>query len=841
MVRKIYIGVIPLLLATVMALTMPVLADLMSDERQIDTAARTALAQQAAAGALDGTASVIVPDFSLVQTSDIVIQGTTAFGMIVVRVPDDLHGTPDLRVFIARQTAAGWEVALEYTPTFYEWLAQAPDGLMSLRARRLLLQGAVQNRRDDLDSAQGNGNALLSWPFQFGETWTFVGGPHGNNGDSVRPWTAIDLAVEGVGRVRAARDGVVWRSSACPNFVRVDHSEGWQTGYYHLANEQVVNGQYVERGAWLGNTSSQVGCGGWSSGPHVHFTLRRYGSYLNINGHDIGGWTIEEGTAAYGGCTKRVRDNFRVCRPHGQVYNDGSIGSGDYKERHDLNADAVPDIWAVNMRDAGVNRTSLHVVSGSGLQNTLFSGATGMPQQPAHLNTAFAAGHYNNDRIPDLYVIHRLDGSETTALRVMNGADPRWLLLDTATALPPYDNSVSFAVADYNRDGAPDLWAIHPRDPAKNAVSVRIVSGKSWQTVLVDTATSLPLQSAYSDVNFAAADYNADGFPDLWAIYPRDTERESVSVKIISGRDFTTVLVDREVARAMLSTDITAFGFMVADVNLDFVPDLWVIDRARGNVVVYSGKDFTTVLRSGPTALPNSYGDDWHILGSDRARESLPPLPPVITSPAFGQEINTAGVRLEWQPAPLAREYLIIVSQVGVPGVLVQRRVSAAEVCNARFCRIATAALGVKLLDNQSYRWRVRAINPYGRTVSQNMLIVVDRPGLPTLTVPDGAVFTETPVLTWAGTPQTTLYRLVIRPAGKPILARHNLQAVECPEGLCAFLLPDALADGLYEWRVIARDQINGGSSTTDWRMFSVVMPPDPETTAEAAATPAVP
>lgn len=827
--RRLRIGLTLLLF---LAAAMPTLADLTSDERLIDAAAKAALI-----GSEDGAFTRAAVD-NRILTSDIVIQNENniAFGMIVVRAQEGVHGAPELRLFLARRSANDWKVALEYTPKFYKWLSKAPDGLMSLSARSMLLEAAVSETRgeESLAAPQGNGASLLNWPFQLGETWTFIGGPHGNNGDSNRPWTALDLGVEGIGRVRAARDGIVWRSASCPNFVRIDHNDGWQTGYYHLSNEQVSNGQFVERGRWLGNTSNGVGCGGWSSGPHTHFTLRRYNSYLNIAGHDVGGWTIEEGSAAYGGCAKRVRDQYRVCKPYGQVYNDGSIGSGDYKERHDYNADAVPDVWAVNMRDAGTNSTSVYIASGTNLQNRLLGQGTGMPQQPDYLNTAFAAADYNNDRVPDLYVIHRLDGSNTTALRVMNGADLRWLLLDTTTALPPYDNSVSFAVSDYNRDGAPDLWAINPRDPATNSVSVRIASGKNWNATLANTGTALPKQSPYADVNFAAADYDADGIADLWAIYPRDTEREAVSVKIISGKDWQTVLVDKAVALPMLSTDITVFGFMVADLDVDFTPDLWYVDRRNSTVTVLSGDDFTTTLRTGKAALPTSYGPDWHILGSDRAREALAPSAPAIVTPAMDTQLNKTNVRFEWQPAPLAREYVLSVKEPGKTPIVLQR-FTAAQACNARICRVGSGSLGVVLQDDKTYRWKVKAINAYGKTKSQNMRIFTDIPGAPTLTVPDGIEFPSAPIFLWTGTEQTVKYRLFIQKTDGTLRIKPKIKAATCPQQQCIYIPTETLPDGEYRWMVRAIEPTVGGTSESEWRTFTIqtspTLTPDPSPT----------
>jgi murein DD-endopeptidase MepM/ murein hydrolase activator NlpD len=818
----------------------------------IDAAAKAALRVGMSSGLFDAGRMAQNPLAAAphqIVTSDIQFNaaGTTALGMLVIRVPDGVHGAPELRLFIARwrPREARWEVALEGTPRFVEWLDALPRGLLGTPAREALLDAqATPDIADSaLDSPLGNGASLLSWPFRLGQTWTFVGGPHGNNGDSVRPWTALDLAVQGSGRVLAAREGTVYRSSACPNFVRIDHGGGWQTGYYHLASEQVVNGQFVERGTWIGNTSNNVGCGGWSSGPHVHFTLRRNNVYLNIGGQDIGGWTIEEGSAGYMGCARRVRDGYRVCRPYGQVYNDGTIGSGDYQDRLDYNADAVPDVWAVNMRDAATNSTSVRVASGTNLQSLLLDAATGMPQQPAYLNTAFAAADYDGDDVPDLWVIHRLDGAGQTALRIMRGDNLRFLLLDAITALPPYDDSVAFAVADYNRDGTPDLWAIIPREPGKSGVGVRVVSGKNLSSTLLNKTTSLAQPSAYADVSFALADYDADGFSDLWAITPRDTARESVSVQIISGADWQTVLVDAPVALPMQSTDIGVYGFSVGDYNADFTPDLAWVNRNNGQVKIFSGTDFTTVLRAGKSALPKAYGPDWHILGSDRSREALPPMPATLLSPADEITLNALTARLEWEPAPLATGYIVQIREPGKPP-LAQKAVTAAQVCTPKLCKLGTTGLGVALRDGLTYMWVARATNAYGKTTTTARRFTVDVPGLPTLLVADGATLTPGAALTWQIMPLTESSKLVVENVTTGARIPAIYPAATCPDGLCQFTLPADLAPGEYRWQVIARAPSLKGKSPSAWQTFNLLASstptptPTPTATSTATATP---
>jgi murein DD-endopeptidase MepM/ murein hydrolase activator NlpD len=164
----------------------------------------------------------------------------------------------------------------------------------------------------------GDSSAQLFLPWATGQSWRLLGGPH-NFHSTGTPWSSLDFA-GGDGLVRAARGGVVRRD--CANFVRIDHGDGWHTSYYHLTNIRVRSGQTVPRGQVLGTISTATGCGGTADVAHVHFTLWRFTGRFDfsnrqqypISGVSIGGWTVEQGSAAYSGCLVRDFDGTRICR-----------------------------------------------------------------------------------------------------------------------------------------------------------------------------------------------------------------------------------------------------------------------------------------------------------------------------------------------------------------------------------------------------------------------------------------------------------------------------------------------------------------------------------------------
>jgi len=84
----------------------------------------------------------------------------------------------------------------------------------------------------------------------------------------------------------------------------IDHAGGWHTGYYHMVNIQVSNGQLVAQGALLGDMGTATPCGGWADGAHVHFTLWQYdgvttgypaaSTAVAWHGIPLGGWRFAD-------------------------------------------------------------------------------------------------------------------------------------------------------------------------------------------------------------------------------------------------------------------------------------------------------------------------------------------------------------------------------------------------------------------------------------------------------------------------------------------------------------------------------------------------------------------
>ena len=92
--------------------------------------------------------------------------------------------------------------------------------------------------------------------------------------------SGVDLAnVQGT-PIYAAKSGTVTVSSysgVYGYYVQINHGDGFSTLYGHMTHDIVNVGQYVSAGQVIG----YMGSTGWSTGPHLHFTIYYNGDTVN--------------------------------------------------------------------------------------------------------------------------------------------------------------------------------------------------------------------------------------------------------------------------------------------------------------------------------------------------------------------------------------------------------------------------------------------------------------------------------------------------------------------------------------------------------------------------------
>jgi len=92
--------------------------------------------------------------------------------------------------------------------------------------------------------------------------------------------TGIDIGANRGVAVRAAMEGVVSAtgySTVSGNYVVIRHHSGYTSMYGHLDRIDIKQGRSVSQGTMIGT----VGSTGYSTGPHLHFTISKYGRTMN--------------------------------------------------------------------------------------------------------------------------------------------------------------------------------------------------------------------------------------------------------------------------------------------------------------------------------------------------------------------------------------------------------------------------------------------------------------------------------------------------------------------------------------------------------------------------------
>lgn len=152
-----------------------------------------------------------------------------------------------------------------------------------------LLQSALPNQEDrmatlkeTIEEQQRRESATPSmWP-----TWGFISSPFGwrrhpiTRGQDFH--TGIDIAGRNIrgNPVYATGKGTVSFAAYRASYgylVIIEHGYGYSTYYAHLSRIRVRAGQTVEAGTLVGN----VGNTGDSTGPHLHYEVRRWGTPVN--------------------------------------------------------------------------------------------------------------------------------------------------------------------------------------------------------------------------------------------------------------------------------------------------------------------------------------------------------------------------------------------------------------------------------------------------------------------------------------------------------------------------------------------------------------------------------
>ncbi len=180
---------------------------------------------------------------------------------------------------------------------------------------------------------------------------------------------------------------------------------------------------------------------------------------------------------------------------------------------------------------------------------------------------AVAVGYINGDTNIDLTIADA--GSDTVAVLLGNGDGT----FRTAVHFPAGGVSPAVTVADFNRDGKPDLAVANAGSGGR--VAVLLGNGDGTFGAAVNSPTGFP--SPYS---LTAADFNSDSKPDL-AVSNQDSPG-IVSVLLGNGDGTFGAAVE-------FAVGVSPLHMAVGDFNSDGKPDLAVANADSANVLILLG------------------------------------------------------------------------------------------------------------------------------------------------------------------------------------------------------------------------------------------------------------
>ena len=380
------------------------------------------------------------------------------------------------------------------------------------------------------------------------------------------------------------------------SWVRVDvYVDGIYVGdvqYGHLDTAGVTfpsPGTVIGSDFMLGKTKSWGDLAGCyevttQAGVHTHFTATK-SCYANVVSGNIAADAVIGGLSSSRVASYASRT---MCTA-------GDLAGGDSGEMVKGSGGALGDsndLFAIKRRGAS-GKTEVHVIDNLNPSKFKANTATGLHSTDNDL-WEFASADYNGDGVSDLFAINRRGSSGKTEVHVINGADPGTFLLNSQTALHPTDNARwEFAVAKYNGDSKPDIWAINRRG-GSGKTEVHILSGANPNQWLLNTATALH-RTDNARWEFAVAKYNGDSKPDIWAINRRGGSGKT-EVHILSGANPNQWLLNT--ATALHRTDNELWDFVVADHSGDGKPDVYAVSRlGSSGVTELHILDGTNLLR----------------------------------------------------------------------------------------------------------------------------------------------------------------------------------------------------------------------------------------------------
>lgn len=168
-------------------------------------------------------------------------------------------------------------------------LAKAKKEMQQAEAEISSLERTIRQKMSEKDKTKlESGSSELAWPIPKNVITTSFNDPDYPYRKIIGEHAAIDVRAAQGTTLRAAGDGYVARVKFDGNtnyaYIMIIHSGGLSTVYGHVSAVSVAVDDYVKRGDVIGRTGGYprtVGAGAFTTGPHLHFEVRKDGIPVN--------------------------------------------------------------------------------------------------------------------------------------------------------------------------------------------------------------------------------------------------------------------------------------------------------------------------------------------------------------------------------------------------------------------------------------------------------------------------------------------------------------------------------------------------------------------------------
>eukprot|EP01049_Picozoa_sp_SAG25_P004265 SAG25_NODE_265_length_10686_cov_15.394163_3_plen_1904_part_00 len=240
----------------------------------------------------------------------------------------------------------------------------------------------------------------------------------------------------------------------------------------------------------------------------------------------------------------------------------------------DLNEDGLPDIFVAN-----VGRNELLLGDGKGGFTRVKLGAAVARKDPS---AGALAVDVNADGWLDIFVVNK--NARANELLLSDGKGG-FVAAKLGTAVWRTSNSNGAVIADVNQDGLPDIFVANT-----NSRSNELLLGDNKGSFTAVTSGAA-IQGTDDSREAAVGDLNGDGLPDIFVaniLQPNE-------LLLNDGYGgFTAVTSGAAVTRKRKS-----HGAVIADINMDGLPDIFVANNGHNELLLGDGKGNFTAVQSG--------------------------------------------------------------------------------------------------------------------------------------------------------------------------------------------------------------------------------------------------